>query len=130
MSTPIEAIDPATNQLTHSFSSVAAAEKAGFCRRLIHQCLSGKQTRHKGLCWRRAAHRGVIRGIEAFDQQGLTVHVFSSIREATEAGYIQSCITECLGGRRRTHRKLRWHPADDGSCIRLRLAQKVRVNSR
>lgn len=124
MSTPIEAIDPVTNQILHAFPSVAAAERAGFCRRLIHQCLSGKQAKHQSLSWRRMALRDMPHGIEAIDRQGLTVHVFSSISEAVEAGYIQSCITECLRGRRRTHRKLRWIPADDGSRLRLYMSRK------
>lgn len=50
---PIEAID-ASGKIQR-FASIRVAALAGYSRKLIHDCLTGRQAQHRGLTWRYAA---------------------------------------------------------------------------
>lgn len=46
----IEAIDDSGK--VQRFASIRVAAQAGFSRKLIHDCLAGRQAQHRGLTWR------------------------------------------------------------------------------
>lgn len=53
-SQPIEALDPVTNKVVHTFPSMSEASRSGYCISKVSLAVNGKRQTHAGLIWRRA----------------------------------------------------------------------------
>lgn len=51
----IEAVDPNTGDVVHTFPSTTAAAKSGFTKAGISNTINGRQQMYRGLVWRRAS---------------------------------------------------------------------------
>ncbi len=54
----VEAIDPATGEIKHTFASLADAEAAGFPHACVSRCINGLRPTHRGFIWRRVQNHG------------------------------------------------------------------------